>query len=151
MTDWSPPPPPPDPNQPPPPPPYQPPPYQQQPPQQQPYGGYGYGYGYAAPPKTEGTAVGALVSAILAWTVCPVIPAVVALVLASSARQKIESSNGTLTGEGLVTAAKWVAIINLVMFGLMIVGFIFLIALGAVLDGGSSDFESEFQSILLRG
>jgi hypothetical protein len=159
---WEPPPPP------PPPPPYGQPPYE--PPQQPPYGqqpgdgqpqqpgygygqpqqpGYGYGqpqppaYGYGyAPPQTEGTAVGALIASILAWVVCPLIPAIVALVLIPGARRKIDQSNGRLTGEGLLTAAKWIAWINVALWAVLIVGFIVLVIIGAATSTSTStDFS----------
>jgi hypothetical protein len=151
---WQPPPPPPPPygqsdpppygQAPPPPPGYgqQPPPYGQP---QQPGYGYGqpqpgYGYGYA-PPQTEGTAVGALIASILAWVVCPLIPAIVALVMIPGAKRKIDSSGGRLTGDGLLTAAKWIAWINVGLWALMIVGFIVLVIIGAAT---SSDTSSDF-------
>src|SRR5437016_8167285 len=107
------------------PPPGQPPPYQPygqpgsgqpgygQPPYQpygQPaYGGYG-GYPYAR--QTEGTAIAALVLAIVSFVLCPVIPAIVALVLCSTATRNIQQSGGAKEGEGLVKAAQIIARLN---------------------------------------
>ena len=149
--DWRPPPPP------PPPPPgggfgqSDPPPYGQAPPLgygQQPAYGQPYGqtgqYGYpVAPAQTEGTAIGALIASILAWMFCPVIPAVVALVMIPGAKRKIAESQGRLTGEGLLTAAKWVAWINIVFYGLLAVLLIVLIVVGTIADTSStsSDFS----------
>ncbi|MBW3614528.1 MAG: DUF4190 domain-containing protein [Actinobacteria bacterium] len=109
--------------------------------------GYGYGSGYTAyaPPQTEGTAIGALIAAIGSWVVCP-ISGVVALVLASTAKRKIAESGGRLTGEGLVTASKWVAWINLALWAVFIIFFIFAVVFG-ILSGFNSD--SEFQRLLL--
>ena len=73
----------------------------------------GYGYGPYGGQQTEGMAIGALVSAIGAFVVCPVIPAIVALVLAAQAQARIDASGGRLTGTGLVTAARVVAVVNL--------------------------------------
>jgi Domain of unknown function (DUF4190) len=108
----------------PPPPPGGPDPYGQQP-QQPSYGGppppayggypqqpYGYG-GYQQPAETESSAVVALVLAISSFVVCPVIPAIVALVLANNADAAIQSSGGRKTGEGLTKAARIVAWINI--------------------------------------
>ena len=153
--DWTPPQPPPE--QTPPeqaPPPEQPPPQQppnwppppQQPPQQPPTqqwgpppgpGGYQqYGHpGYAAPRRTEGNAVAALVLAICSFVVCPLIPAVIALFLASSATRNIEASNGALDGASLVSAAKIIAWINI---GLCLVGIAAVILLIVVAAVGSS-------------
>jgi len=156
---WAPPPPPP----PPPPPSYgqsDPPPYsspsygqppygqQQQPPYgQPPYAQQPYGYQpYGPPPQTEGSAVGALVASIISWVLCPIIPAIVALALVPGAKRKIEGSGGRLTGEGLLTAAKWISWINIALWGLMIVGFGILIAIGA---STSTDTSSDF-SVGLR-
>lgn len=74
------------------------------------------GYGQpspARPPETEGTAIAALVLSIASFVVLPVIPAIVALVLCSSAERKIRGSGGTLTGESLVKASRIVAWINI--------------------------------------
>ena len=73
--------------------------------------GYG-GYGYAAP-QTDGKAIGALICAIAAFVICPFVPAVVALILAGQAASSIRASGGRLTGEGMVTAARVIAWINI--------------------------------------
>lgn len=151
---WQPPPPP-----PPPPPPYGPsdsppysspsygqPPYgQQQPPQYGQQPNYGY-QPYGPPPQTEGSAVGALVASIISWVMCPIIPAIVALVMIPGAKRKIDASQGRLTGEGLLTAAKWISWINLAMYGLLIIGVGILIAIGAAT---STDTSSDFSVGLL--
>lgn len=109
---------------------------------QYPQPAYGaYGYAPYAPPQTEGTATGALVAAIVSWVFCPVIAAIVALVLAPSARRKIEESGGRLTGLGLLTAAKWIAWLNIVFYiGIVLLGVLAIVFLGST-DGGSSDFS----------
>ena len=92
--------------------------------------GYGYPpYGYA--PQTEGKAIGALVAAILSFVVCPVVPAIVALVLAGQASESIRSSGGRYTGEGYVTAAKWIAWIHL---ALAVLGVLFFLTFWATLS-----------------
>jgi hypothetical protein len=108
---------------PPPPPPGGPDPYGQQPqppsyggPPPPAYGGYPqqpYGYGGYQQQETESSAVVALVLAIASFVVCPVIPAVVALVLANNADTAIQASGGRKTGEGLTKAARIVAWINI--------------------------------------
>ena len=87
--------------------------------------GYGYGPGYYAP-ATDGKAIGALVAAILSWVVCPVIPAVVALILASQSANDIAASRGRLTGEGFNTAARITAWLNLAVYG---IGALFLLVI----------------------
>lgn len=123
---------------PPPPPPYGAAPYGAQPQ----YGGAGYGYQPYLPPQTEGSAVAALVCSIVSFVICPVIPAIAALVIAPGARRKIDASNGRLTGLGLLTAAKWVSWINIVLWIGFALLFVVLIVIGAMTDtSGSSDFS----------
>jgi hypothetical protein len=88
------------------------------------YGG-GYGGGGYGPPQTDGKAIGALVSAIVSFVVCPFVPAVVAIILAGQSKRAIEASGGRLGGEGMVTAARIIAWINI---ALSIVAFLAIIA-----------------------
>ena len=67
----------------------------------------------AYPQRTDGTAIAALVLAIAAFVVCPVIPAVIALALIPGARRSITVSGGTVGGLGVLTAAKIIAWVNL--------------------------------------
>lgn len=100
------------------------------------YGPPGYGAGpspYGPPTQTSTKAVVALVLAIASFAVCPVVPAIVALVLASGARAEIHASGGRLTGDGLVTAAKVIAWINL---GLAVAAVVVLL-IGVALLGGT--------------
>jgi hypothetical protein len=78
--------------------------------------------GAYSPPRTEGTAVAALVLSIVSWVLCPIIAAVVALVLAHVAGNKIDASGGRLSGNGLVKAAQIIAWIHIVLFTLVMVG-----------------------------
>lgn len=70
-------------------------------------------YGYPLAPKTDGTAIAVLVLAISSFVVLPVIPAVVALVLAPGAERDIAAAGGRLTGEGLLRAGRIVAWVHL--------------------------------------
>ena len=81
-------------------------------------------------PRTEGTAVAALVCAILSWVLLPIVLAVVALVLARSAENAIDARPAELSGRGLVAGARWVAWVHLVLVA-MVVAFLsaFAIAL----------------------
>ena len=87
-------------------------------------GYYPPGYG---PPQTEQGAIWALVSAIGAFVVCPVILAVVALVLASNADKKIKASGGALQGDGMVVAARVIAWANII---LLVGGFALALLIG---------------------
>jgi hypothetical protein len=71
--------------------------------------------------------------------VCPLIPAVVALFLASTAKKNIRASNGALEGESLVTAARIIAWINV---GLCILGI--AIAILAIVIAAASSSSSAF-------
>jgi uncharacterized membrane protein YjgN (DUF898 family) len=75
-------------------------------------------------PRSEGLAVAALVVAIVGVFVCGVFAGIVALVLASQAQQKIHASNGRLTGSGMVTAARVIAIVAIVLNLVVIAVFI---------------------------
>lgn len=88
--------------------------------------------------KTEGTAIAALVLAIASFVVCPVIPSIVALILASSARKKIAESGGTLEGESLCTAATIISWINI---GLAVLGIVAIVIVAAA---GGFDEENTF-------
>jgi len=84
---------------------------------------------YAPMPQTSNSAIIALVLSIVAWVVCPIIPAIIALVFANKADKEIAASNGWVTGDGLVTAAKIVSWINIGLYAgiiaiLLLVGII---------------------------
>ena len=124
----------------PPPPPYgQPPNYGQPPPLYAPQFGPApqgqpqYGVPVYAPPRNSGTAIAALVVAILSFTTCPLIGGIIALILANNAKREILLSGGSVTGESMVTAARVLSWINIgvsiaaIVFGLVI----FIIALVA--------------------
>jgi hypothetical protein len=114
------------------------PPLEQQPAAQQ----YGYGqpgYGYPAGPPTEGLATAALVIAIVGFFVCPPVGAIVALVLASNARERIEASGGRLSGLEQARAARIIAIIELVLTAIVVL----VLALGAVVAVNTSGGQDE--------
>ncbi len=80
--------------------------------------------GYVDGPRSEGLAVAALVVAIVGVFVCGVFAGIVALVLASQAQQKINASNGQLTGAGMVTAARVIGIMAIALNIIIIAVFI---------------------------
>lgn len=104
---------------------------------------YGYpppGYpGYAPAPTTSTSAIVGLVLAIASWAVCPIVLAIVALVLAKKSGDEIAASQGRVSGEGLNTATKVIAWINIGLYAAVIVifGAIFLIALVAGAASGT--------------
>lgn len=63
----------------------------------------------------------ALVLAIVSWIICPIVLAIVALILASKADKEIQASNGWSTGSGMVTAAKIISWINIILYVLVII------------------------------
>jgi hypothetical protein len=78
-----------------------------------------------------------MVLAIGGWLVCPIVLHVVAWVLANSALQTIRASGGTVGGDGLAKAARIIAIVGLVLYGVGILLFVF-VALAGLLSVGSS-------------
>jgi hypothetical protein len=78
---------------------------------------------YRPDAPTSGTAIAALVLAIASFVVFPIVPAVIALVLASSAKREIRASGGAVQGETLARAASIVAAVNLglLVFALLVV------------------------------
>lgn len=105
-----------------------------QPAAETPLGAVGNPPPYGPVPQTSTNAIAALVLSIVAWLICPIIPAIIALVFASKADKEIAASNGWVTGGGLVTAAKIVAWINIGLYGALIaIGVLVLIV--AVVGG----------------
>jgi hypothetical protein len=79
-------------------------------------------------PRQEGLATAALALALAAF-VFPVVPAIVALVLAARAAGRIRASHGTVTGMGLVVAARVVATVALILVPTVLVAAGLLVSL----------------------
>lgn len=80
-------------------------------------------------PRTSSNAVVAVVLAICSFLICPVVPAIVALFLASAAGKEIAASGGWVTGEGLVKGAKIASWINIGLWlALGLLGVLLVIA-----------------------
>jgi len=97
----------------------------------------------AAPVQTSSNAIVALVLAIAAWPICPVIFAIIGLVFANKAGKEIQASGGRMGGEGFVTAAKIVAWINIGFYAaLLVLGLMFVIifAIAGGMSGSMSGF-----------
>jgi hypothetical protein len=103
--------------------------------------GYGHqpGYGYPPGPQTEGLATAALVIAIAGFFICPPVGAIVALVLANNARQRVEASGGRLSGLEQARAARIIAIIELVLTAIVVL----LLAIGGVIAINTSGGRDE--------
>lgn len=72
-------------------------------------------------------ALAVLILAITSYVLCPVIPAIAALVIAGGADREIDESQGRLTGRGLVTAGRilaWVQLALVVLFTAAIFGLL---------------------------
>jgi len=117
------------------PPPYEPPPYGP-PPGYGPAPAYGPAPGYPVygPPANEGNAIAALILSISSFVICPVIPAVIALILAGVAKRNIIASGGTKGGLGLVTAARVISWVNIAL----VTAFVIILAVGLVAVSHSS-------------
>ncbi len=73
-------------------------------------------YGAPAQGKTEGLAIAAFVLGLVSLLFCPIITAIVGLVLAAKAHGRINQSNGMLGGRGLATAGRVLSIVGLVVW-----------------------------------
>jgi hypothetical protein len=103
--------------------------------------GFGAPPGYAYSPPTDSKAITALVLAIVSFALCPIIPAIVALVLVSQSNRAIAASGGRLGGTGMNTASKVISWINIVVYGIGVV-----VVIGVLATAGSqiSHIESDF-------
>ncbi len=82
--------------------------------------------------STSSTAVICLASGIAAWTILPIIAAILAVMTGHQARREIKQSNGSLEGHGLVT-------VGLILGYLQVIPLIVLLVLGlAVLLFGAA-------------
>lgn len=89
-------------------------------------------------PQTSTMAIVALVLAALSYVSCPIVFAIVALILGNSADKEIKNSGGWVTGDGLITATKILAWINIglgllfvAVFGIFFLFTFLLAAAGA--------------------
>lgn len=95
-----------------------------------------------AGPTTSTNAVIGLILAIVSWVICPIIAAIVALVLARSSDKEIKASQGRVDGAGLNTATRIIAWLNigvsivagLVVIVLTVLGVIFAANVAPTLD-----------------
>ncbi|MEA2827210.1 MAG: hypothetical protein QOG43_1649 [Actinomycetota bacterium] len=71
---------------------------------------------YQPGPRTDGAAIAALILAIASFVLCPVLPAVAALFVASAGRRNIAASGGTVQGLNLCQIATVTAWVNIALF-----------------------------------
>ncbi|MBW3614298.1 MAG: DUF4190 domain-containing protein [Actinobacteria bacterium] len=102
----------------------------------------------ATSPPTSGKATAALVLSILSFFACPVIAAIVALVLASGAKREIASSYGRVGGEGMVKASRIISVINIVLFVLLGALIAFAIAVPTFFGARDHALDRDAQSNL---
>lgn len=96
------------------------------------YPGYPQGaYGYTPPsPPVSTNAVVGLVLAIVSWLVCPVIPAIVALVLAGKAEREINAAPDRVSGRSLLLPIRIISWLNIGLVGsLIVIGAVFVVIL----------------------
>ena len=122
---------------------WQQPPYQQ-PTYQQSYSSY---QPYGTPPQTSSKAVTVLILGIVSLVLCPVVPGIIAVVMAGAAMREIRESGGRYTGEGLVNAGRIISIISFVVYALGVMFFFVIVAfVGEVGD----EFGEAFQDGLIQ-
>lgn len=92
------------------------------------YGQPAYSYG----PRTNSLAVASLVSGILAWVVCPLLAAVLAVIFGHIARGQIRQSGEA--GGGLAIAGLVLGYVNLA--GVLVVGVFYVLLVGGVIIAG---------------
>lgn len=65
---------------------------------------------------------------IVSWVLCPVIPAVVALVLASKAEKEIDSAPDRVSGRGLILPTRIISWINIGLYAaIIVIGGVFVL------------------------
>ncbi len=82
--------------------------------------------------------------AISSWVVCPVITAIVALVLAGQSDRAIVSSGGRLEGSSMNTATRWVSWANIIVMGLAIIAGLVLLVVAVGQSGITLDGSTQF-------
>lgn len=80
------------------------------------------------PTQTSGTAVVSLVSGILAWTILPILGALIAIICGHLARGEIRRAiPGTVGGDGLAVAGLVLGYVQLVVTILVVIAIILMI------------------------
>src|SRR5687768_10823307 len=82
------------------------------------------------PQRAPAKATAALIVAVAGLLVCGPVAGVVALILASQAGREIRESGGRLGGEGTVTTARILAIIDIALAVVLVIAFVVVDGLG---------------------
>jgi len=80
------------------------------------------------PPRTSGTAVTALIIAILGWFFCPFLGGVLGLGIGWSARREIRRSGDAIVGDGMALAAMIISSVHIALVGLIVLFFVLVAA-----------------------
>lgn len=97
-------------------------------------------YGYS--PRTNGLAIASLVTGILAWVMCPLLSAVLAIIFGHIARGQIKQSGEG--GGGLAMAGLVLGYVNLA--GSLIFGVLYVLLIVGLLVGGGLGGATSFPS-----
>lgn len=95
--------------------------------------GTGVPTGYQPPQATNTNAIVAICCAAGAWLVCPVIPAIVAIVFARKAEEEIAAGGGVERGQDLARIARILAWVHLafIAVGVAVVALLIGLSLAA--------------------
>lgn len=88
-------------------------------------------------------ALAVLILAITSFVLCPVIPAIAALVMAGGADREIDESNGYLTGRGMVTGGRILAWVNIALTVIVAAALFGLILWGISGEFGNDIVDTE--------
>lgn len=97
-------------------------------------------------PRTEGTAIIALVLGILGIISCPVVLSIPAVIVGNQAKSKI-LQDPTLEGEGMARAGVILGWIGIGLGALAIVGAIIALAVGVTTSGYDGPFQDAMRLI----
>ncbi len=90
--------------------------------------------GYPVQTQTDSKAIIGLVLAITSWIICPLLPAVAALIVAGQSSRAIDESDGRLEGRSMNTATKVIAWLNIALWAVGILVVVLLIIVGVSVD-----------------
>lgn len=80
--------------------------------------------------SASGTAIAALVLAILSWVVGGCLLSLPAFFIARSERASIMQGTAPVAGKGMVDAAYWVSLVNLILYLVVFIGVGLMFMLG---------------------